>query len=993
MVSPDVVLLAAHCVDVNVDIAPAHQFVLKTGEVKVRFDNAAGLPPGAPSPFVKFSIDASNVFVHPNWVAGLNYVSYWDVAAIRLPHHVGLGLAQPMRIATTHPVKSPAEADPQSLAQCYAAAPEDPGVCRWHGHLLSFGGYGETSPGLALPVGEQPRFASAVVNYIGRPNYPGTQYQGSLAEGDLVHIVNPATGSQTLAGDSGGPDFVGPFPPFTTDIFLKDDPLVAVPTVVGVHATRGAVDGRPNGGFFFARLTAPSTKAFLAQFQDHDSDGVPDYSDPCVALFGSHADGDGDGVGAGCDNCVSASNPDQADQDEDGIGDQCDPCAVNDFTSPDADSDGLPDVCDDCPCSPTEKDPFADGDKDGVCPCNPTLLGCGTVCSKTPGDNCPNTPNATQTNCNLDAELAAGAVLPGDSGTLVLGDACDEVPCADAQAEPEGLKVSFAADGACQPGPLVTKSCPILVDTSVKWRGIVAGPSSGSAGVTELAHCPCEFPHATPAQRLLNCVSFPVVGTPRCVIGQAEAFPSKTGATSPSAFMAITTTVPGGGPGQVYSPKTARNVEYKSAYAYSASPLVTTRWWFEQDLVQFGVSFTAPPGGVTKASDLKPIADALDGVGWASTRALGGLALAGAKADLAARYFAQDLNPRFGMTFFSLGLVQMPSVAYLDFPLCPKCPFPDPPGWIAPSPTEVLVVLGALAGPGPAKNVAVAVGSELSAPTRATLASLGVTRSVVSASEPSDALRAQGISTRGVLLDSESLVPVGDVLETPTGLAFSTRDVCPPARPECDVVRSRSVRAMSGRRSELYVVGRENGIERLITLDLIGGAVLDTPLSGIDAGGKERSLAYRMADDSLYLLDAIAGQKGSEFRLVRIKRDGAASEVSRFAAKGDADATSAFVSVTAEGLLLLALSGPSANGHSLYVLFDPSAASGGSNQVVAWTVDPEPGRLLLAAEGRQSSAIAVAKRSPTGDIIFSNIPRAAFQQGAKPIGALAGLLQ
>jgi hypothetical protein len=457
--------------------------------------------------------------------------------------------------------------------------------------------------------------------------------------------------------------------------------------------------------------------------------------------------------------------------------------------------------------------------------------------------------------------------------------------------------------------------------------------------------------------------------------------------------MAITTTVPGGAPGQVYSPKTARNVEYKSAYAYSASPLVTTRWWFEQDLVQFGVSYTSPPGGVTKASDLKPIADALDGVGWASTRALGGLALAGAKADLAARYFAQDLNPRFGMTFFSLGLVQMPSVAYLDFPLCPKCPFPDPPGWIAPSPTEVLVVLGALAGPGPAKNVAVPVGSELSVATRATLASLGVTRSMVSASEPSDALRAQGIETRGVLLDSESLLPVGDVLETPSGLAFSARDVCPPTRPECDVVRSRSVRAMSGRRSELYVVGREGGTERLITLDLTGGTVLDTLLSGVDATGKERSLAYRMADDSLYLLDAIAGQKGSEFRLVRIKRDGAASEVSRFAAKGDADATSAFVSVTAEGLLLLALSGPSANGHSLYVLFDPSAASGGSDQVVAWTVDPEPGRLLLAAEGRQSAAIAVAKRSPTGDIIFSNIPRAAFQQGAKPIGALAGLLQ
>lgn len=58
-------------------------------------------------------------------------------------------------------------------------------------------------------------------------------------------------------------------------------------------------------------------------------------------------DSDGDGWIDDCDNCPTASNPDQVDTDEDGVGDACDNC-VN-FANPsqqDSDGDGQGDVCD-----------------------------------------------------------------------------------------------------------------------------------------------------------------------------------------------------------------------------------------------------------------------------------------------------------------------------------------------------------------------------------------------------------------------------------------------------------------------------------------------------------------------------------------------------------------------------------------------------------------------------------------------------------------------
>lgn len=414
MVAPQLLVTAAHCVDTDPHNMTVHPFVQWTGTMKVHFDNAAGLPAGAVPPVMTFYADQSNVFVHPNYAAGLTAMPYWDVAVVRLPHQVGLSLAQPMRIASKQPDKSPADADPSFMSQCQSLTPEDPATCNWFGQGLMIGGYGETDVGVGLPWGDPPRFGYAVVTGIGRPDVTNTPYHGSFAEGDLIHVFDPSGSStSTRPGDSGGPEFAGPFPPFTTDPWLEHDSLVDVTTLIGVDSEMACdtCGDRPTagGGFWFARVTAPSTQAFLQQFRDQDDDGIEDYKDNCIKVGGSNKDSDGDGVGDDCDNCPTP-NPDQADQDGDGVGDVCDTCPWNNFV-PDSDGDGVSDACDQCACDPLEADPWKDGDQDGVCG-----LGCNGV-----DDNCRYVTNSDQANCNNEIETASGAEP--------LGDACDPVPC------------------------------------------------------------------------------------------------------------------------------------------------------------------------------------------------------------------------------------------------------------------------------------------------------------------------------------------------------------------------------------------------------------------------------------------------------------------------------------------------------------------------------------------------------------------------------------
>lgn len=407
LVAPQLLLSAAHCFDTMGTLLNPHPFTQWTGWMEVHFEDAAGIPAGSNPPSMKFYADATNVFVHPNYAAGLNYNPYWDVAVVRLPHQIGLGLARPMRIANKQPDRSPADADPDFLSQCQELTPEDPATCHWFGQTLLIAGYGQIGPGMDLPAGQPPRYGYAVVTGIGRPVFTGTQYQGSFAEGDLIHVFDPGYPSpNALHGDSGGPEFVDPA--FNSDIWLNGDSLIDTQTIVGVFSQ---LSGDP-GGFYYTRLTTPSTREFLNPYRDQDGDGVEDYKDDCIKVGASNVDSDGDGVGDECDNCP-IPNPDQSDQDGDGIGDLCDNCpAANNNTSPDTDGDGVPDACDDCPCDPNEANPYVDGDMDGIC---------GISCTPGASDNCPTISNKTQANCNSDSERAHDGE--------VLGDACDPVPC------------------------------------------------------------------------------------------------------------------------------------------------------------------------------------------------------------------------------------------------------------------------------------------------------------------------------------------------------------------------------------------------------------------------------------------------------------------------------------------------------------------------------------------------------------------------------------
>jgi hypothetical protein len=96
-----------------------------------------------------------------------------------------------------------------------------------------------------------------------------------------------------------------------------------------------------------------------------------------IAVLNEHCiDSDGDGVCDTVDNCIDASNADQADSDGDGIGDACDACPLDPLN--DVDGDGVCGNVDNCPtiANPDQLDTDGDGkgdvcdhDVSSQCPC------------------------------------------------------------------------------------------------------------------------------------------------------------------------------------------------------------------------------------------------------------------------------------------------------------------------------------------------------------------------------------------------------------------------------------------------------------------------------------------------------------------------------------------------------------------------------------------------------------------------------------------------
>ena len=583
-------------------------------------------------------------------------------------------------------------------------------------------------------------------------------------------------------------------------------------------------------------------------------------------------------------------------------------------------------------------------------------------------DNCPYAYNPGQENCNLDAEL--------ELGLTPLGDACDPTPCSNAESDSEKLVASFAPP-QCRGNlggltAIGNEPCRITVDTKIRWQGLVAGPDSGTRGETKLAHCVCPDAHGTAEERVGNCQG--TAADPRCVIADARAFPDGS-ATTPSWWGAITTTYPltSGGLGVGWLQGTSTDVSYATTYQEEGAPVRSTSWRFGKDLSTFNVNLQSL--GLTAPLDvegLKVIASQLDGMGWAATRSFGGASLEGQPADLANNYFAQDLNPNadWGDLFVPPPLLY-PACFVGDCNVLPEWP----PMYSFPDPREARVIRE-----GVVQRLAV-----IDQGLGRFLTQLGQSLELVVPSESPATLAVAGVALRGVALDVATQAVAGTLVRGRDGME---RGTAPPvfAGP------GRNARAFSALRGELYSVGwsEELGSQVLTTLEVLSGRVSQRPLRGIDASGRELALAYRLKDDSLYLIDELGSAEGASLRLLRISALGDAQELGR--APRGALGERLFLSPNPESQLVLSSSGSRGKSHSEYLLLD---VRGPSARVVGWQRDAEPGSLSRAPGTQSRMAYAVvreqaAKGRARARYTTGYLERSAF---AAPSPELAALFQ
>ena len=235
----------------------------------------------------------------------------------------------------------------------------------------------------APTVGDHPRFDTqgATVYYIS--DYPVRRIYRTTLVGHFETEVTPESafnfdlskdGSKIVyfgyewVDDSWAPHIYSINSDGTGNLLLSDnvadeDRPIFNQTGSRIAFTRYDINGRKRVHWMNADGTNVSGPISIDGF-----DGEPD-------LF-FVPDSDVDGIADGCDNCRSASNPDQTDTDGDGLGDACDP---------DDDNDGYPDSKDNCPLVNSADQTDTDGDGLGN-PCDTDDDNDGTLDA---ADNCP----------------------------------------------------------------------------------------------------------------------------------------------------------------------------------------------------------------------------------------------------------------------------------------------------------------------------------------------------------------------------------------------------------------------------------------------------------------------------------------------------------------------------------------------------------------------------------------------------------------------------
>ena len=237
---------------------------------------------------------------------------------------------------------------------------------------------------------------------------------------DVVHARKHTT-------DAGTSRFGVSQTPWSPATFDGNCPTVDVAPVLGISPGSSVAEYAYDGRFLGASgVGNPATRyqpfsqaPFLLTWgtDDSDGDGVTDVSDNCLSVsnpdqaekrlegFPSEEDNSvritaPDGIGDACDTCPDLTNPNQTDTDGDGVGDACDNCPnLMNQSQLDSDGDGIGDACDNCPVTENadqaecaaEIDPDGlgdacdlDDDNDGIpdesesenCVCNPDACGC-----------------------------------------------------------------------------------------------------------------------------------------------------------------------------------------------------------------------------------------------------------------------------------------------------------------------------------------------------------------------------------------------------------------------------------------------------------------------------------------------------------------------------------------------------------------------------------------------------------------------------------------